>query len=764
MTPTFTPSAEEEALVAHLFSQGGPHKLGVLTGEAALELFSRTNLSPEVLGGIWAIADKDAHGWLSQAQTAVAVRLIGWAQAGVKATPELLEKPGPLAEIPDVSSAQAGPSRISPPPPLAPEEKANLSPPLIPPLLPGDKAKFHHIFVKSGPVDGLVDGDTARELFSKSKLSVEQLSQIWELADTEHRGALDLKSFTISLHLIHGLMNKRFHTVPAFLPNELYEQAAAPVANPSSPVSKSPLLTPPSPSTASPSPQPLSPRTASSSRLSVHTDLSSRSLSPASPRHSLRGPHWDIPPDVKTRADRHFDALDPLKRGYIHDDISGPFLLESKLPPEEVARIRTLADLNGDGKLTRDGLAVALFLIEECLRATTVPASPPPLPKSPDIPHLNGRHPQSQPPSPPEKAANGQFSTSETLQRQPSYWTYPAPPSETNSIRFSSLWTPGNQPSGPTLPAQSNNIRFSSLWTPDNQPNVPPLPYKSPNIRFSSLWSPGNQPDFLGSPSSPTTPMPMPPPTAPPDAVAQLTHQVQEMQRLITQLRRSHTEKTTTIANLAQENVSLRVVVDELQAQAASHDSESQKVVQEVLVKENEVLRASVQELKETVQHLQAVSSEVEMQRLQYDDLLRENERLHGKLEEMRESTTQLPWSGGDSELQTLINEDLARENARLRTEAREMQENVAQLQEATSGYEEQRRRNVELTRESERLQATIRTTQTNFDAQRREVEQLSREVDRLKTQLRRNARAPPPRRDTTDMPPPAYDELGAMA
>jgi epidermal growth factor receptor substrate 15 len=56
----------------------------------------------------------------------------------------------------------------------------------------------------------------------------------------------------------------------------------------------------------------------------------------------LRGPHWDIPPDVKTRADRYFDALDPLKRGYIHDDISGPFLLESKLPPEEVARIRYL--------------------------------------------------------------------------------------------------------------------------------------------------------------------------------------------------------------------------------------------------------------------------------------------------------------------------------------------------------------------------------------------------------------------------------------
>jgi hypothetical protein len=58
MTPTFTPSAEEEALVAHLFSHGGPHKLGVLTGETALELFSRTNLSLEVDDSLHIVTSK----------------------------------------------------------------------------------------------------------------------------------------------------------------------------------------------------------------------------------------------------------------------------------------------------------------------------------------------------------------------------------------------------------------------------------------------------------------------------------------------------------------------------------------------------------------------------------------------------------------------------------------------------------------------------------------------------------------------------------
>jgi chromosome segregation ATPase len=260
-------------------------------------------------------------------------------------------------------------------------------------------------------------------------------------------------------------------------------------------------------------------------------------------------------------------------------------------------------------------------------------------------------------------------------------------------------------------------------------------------------------------PASPTFAAPINPHDV---TIAQLTRQAQEMQKLIAQLRTSHVEKATTITNLTQENVSLRIMVEELQA--TSDDPESQKVVNQVLIKENEGLRATVQEMQESLQQLQASSSDVEMQRIQYEDVVRENERLHKQVTEMRESTTQLPWSGGDSELQTLINEDLARENARLRTEAREMQDNVAQLQESTAGFEEQRRLNAELIRDNERLQQSSHAMQTRFETQRREVSQLSREIDRLKTQLRANTSARASGSNDADIPPPAYDEVDLSA
>lgn len=50
---------------------------------------------------------------------------------------------------------------------------------LDPPLTNEDKTKFGKMFVACGPVNGLLDGDKAREVFLKSKLPVGTLSQIW---------------------------------------------------------------------------------------------------------------------------------------------------------------------------------------------------------------------------------------------------------------------------------------------------------------------------------------------------------------------------------------------------------------------------------------------------------------------------------------------------------------------------------------------------------------------------------------------------------
>jgi epidermal growth factor receptor substrate 15 len=127
---------------------------------------------------------------------------------------------------------------------------------------------------------------------------------------------------------------------------------------------------------------------------------------------------WDVTPTEKASADKHFDDLDAQKRGYIESDVAVPFMLQSKLPGDALASIwsaqstysfpltshimlRDLADLNNDGRLTRDGFAVAFHLIQGKLTGkeipTTLPASlMPPSMRVVTVPEASPFH---QPPS-----------------------------------------------------------------------------------------------------------------------------------------------------------------------------------------------------------------------------------------------------------------------------------------------------------------------------------------------------------------------------
>ena len=48
---------------------------------------------------------------------------------------------------------------------------------------------------------------------------------------------------------------------------------------------------------------------------------------------------WDVTPAEKASADIIFDGLDTQKRGYIEGDVAVPFMLQSKLPEEDLASI-----------------------------------------------------------------------------------------------------------------------------------------------------------------------------------------------------------------------------------------------------------------------------------------------------------------------------------------------------------------------------------------------------------------------------------------
>lgn len=92
MSTNFSPTPAELTLVSQIFAQADPQKLGVLTGDVAVRVFSGAKLPPASLGEIWNIADSDNNGWLSKKGVAMAVRLIGWAQKGEAITAALLNK------------------------------------------------------------------------------------------------------------------------------------------------------------------------------------------------------------------------------------------------------------------------------------------------------------------------------------------------------------------------------------------------------------------------------------------------------------------------------------------------------------------------------------------------------------------------------------------------------------------------------------------------------------------------------------------------
>ena len=83
-----------------------------------------------------------------------------------------------------------------------------------------DQERFETIFRNNVPKgENAMDGNTARSILMKSQLSAVQLSQIWELADTNKSGSLMFPEFCVALHLAN--MSKRGQSVPFELPTKI---------------------------------------------------------------------------------------------------------------------------------------------------------------------------------------------------------------------------------------------------------------------------------------------------------------------------------------------------------------------------------------------------------------------------------------------------------------------------------------------------------------------------------------------------------------
>lgn len=284
------------------------------------------------------------------------LRLIGHYQAGQDPTPELALKPGPLPKF----EGNIGPGGAPLPPPGPPpghlQPQVSGGPIIVPPLTPEKVNQYSALFDKSGAQDGILPGEQAKQIFEKAGLPNEILGRIWNLADTEGRGALVLPEFIIAMHLLASFKSGLLIALPSILPAGLYEAATRRV--------------PPVRQNNAPRAAPLSaiPRQfsgANGGRAGSPLGRSPYSTSPQAAQVTASASDWAISPMDKAQFDNIYAGLDKANRGFITGDEAVPFFSNSKLPEEVLAQIWDLADINSQGRLTRDEFAVAMYLIRQ---------------------------------------------------------------------------------------------------------------------------------------------------------------------------------------------------------------------------------------------------------------------------------------------------------------------------------------------------------------------------------------------------------------
>ncbi|CAJ1060531.1 epidermal growth factor receptor substrate 15 [Xyrichtys novacula] len=226
---------------------------------------------------------------------------------------------------------------------------------------------------------GRVAAADAALFLKRSGLADLILGKIWDLADSERKGALNKQQFFIALRLVACAQNGlevALKSLNVAVPPPKFHDTS------------SPLLAG-----------------------GVAIDIP-----------------WVVKPEEKMKFDSIFESLGPVG-GMLTGDKVKPVLLNSKLPVDILGRVWELSDLDRDGMLDKDEFSVAMYLVYRALEGEPVPMSlPPPL-----VPPSKRKKPSVPPvmpllPSPPSvKDSRSSHAGSKTMPHPPKPAPAPAP-------------------------------------------------------------------------------------------------------------------------------------------------------------------------------------------------------------------------------------------------------------------------------------------------------------------------------------------------
>lgn len=161
---------------------------------------------------IWDLSDPNGQGFLDKQGFYVSMKLVALAQMGTDLSVNniLMETPNApkLGDLPKVTVQS-----VQMVPPNAPVDWT---------IKLTDRLTYEELFESLKPENNVLLGNKVKGVLMDSKLPVDILGRIWELADQDKDGNLDRPEFVVAMHLVYQALAKK--AIPAVLPPELKKE------------------------------------------------------------------------------------------------------------------------------------------------------------------------------------------------------------------------------------------------------------------------------------------------------------------------------------------------------------------------------------------------------------------------------------------------------------------------------------------------------------------------------------------------------------
>ncbi|XP_043645664.1 epidermal growth factor receptor substrate 15-like 1 isoform X2 [Drosophila teissieri] len=365
-----------------------PKSTGAIEAMTAAKFLKKSGLSDVVLSRIWDLSDPSGKGFLDKPGFFVALKLVSLSQAGEVASMVNIyldiANPPRVGELP-----KSMPSRIQTVP-VASAGVANgdWSIGVI------DRLKYEQLFESLHPSNGMLPGNKVKGVLMDSKLPMSILGTIWDLADQDKDGNLDMHEFVVAMHLVYQTLQKR--TIPSVLPPELRKPGGAgPPPKPALPPPPAGAAMPRAPSgegfgdggfvanfpkdiappaAIPPLPVAVPPMT----RIPPVGAVSSQPLIQTDPLIPIGAPvtanaDWVVTAAELKRFEEIFRQSDLDKDGLVSGLEVKDIFIKSGIPQRSLADIWALCDTNQSGKLTVEQFALAMWFVERKQRGVDPP-------------------------------------------------------------------------------------------------------------------------------------------------------------------------------------------------------------------------------------------------------------------------------------------------------------------------------------------------------------------------------------------------------